>query len=59
VVNNFQHLPFDDSPDAIEVGAALVFEVVGSGGFAPQPKYHQCSREDGETGRRKQIIPVA
>jgi hypothetical protein len=32
---------------------------VGSGGLASQPKYDECSCEDGETGRRKQIIPVA
>jgi hypothetical protein len=59
VVDNLQYLAFDDSPDPVEVSATLVFEIIGGRGLAPQPKHHQRSCEDGETGRRKQIVPVA
>jgi hypothetical protein len=32
---------------------------MGGPRLAPQPKYHECSREEGETRHRKQVIPVA
>ena len=59
VVDNLQHLSFDNSSYSVEVSATLMFEIMGSRRLAPQPKYHECTREEGETRHRKQIIPVA
>src|SRR5690242_1610338 len=58
-VNNLQHLAFDNPPNPVDVGATLIFEIVGSRRLAAKPKYDERSCEDGKTGRRKQIIPVA
>jgi hypothetical protein len=58
VFDDFQDLAFDDAADAIQVGAALAFDVALVFRLAAQPqnnadKDHRC-----DPGQREPIVPI-
>ena len=58
MVNNFEHLTFDDSSNAIEIRAALAFLLVGVFRFSPQPEDDAKNNQDGEPCNRKPVVPI-
>jgi hypothetical protein len=58
VFDNFQDLAFDDTADAIEVGAALAFDVALVFGFAAEPEDDADEDDHRDSGERKPIVPI-
>ena len=59
VVNDFEDLAFDDAADAVEVGAALAFDVVLAYGLAAEPEDDADENQRGDSGERKPFVPIA
>jgi len=59
VFHDFQHLPLDDSAHAIQIRAALAFNLAGIRRFPPQPE-KRCSLAASTTkpGHGNQILPI-
>jgi hypothetical protein len=58
VFDNFQDLTFDYAADAIEVGAALAFDVALVFRLAAEPEDHADEDDDRDSGERKPIVPI-
>ena len=52
------NLAFDDAADAIEIRAALAFDVAGIFGLAAEPEDEADKDDHGDSGERKPIVPI-
>ena len=59
VVNHFEDLAFDDAADAVEVGAALAFDVVFAFWLATEPEDDADDDQHCNSGERKPFVPIA
>ena len=59
VFDDFQDLAFDDAADAIEVGAALAFDVALVFRLAAKPEHDADEDDCGDSGERKPIVPIS
>jgi hypothetical protein len=58
VFDYFQDLAFDDAADAIEVGAALAFDVALVFRLAAQPQHNADEDDRRNSGEREPIVPI-
>jgi hypothetical protein len=59
VFDDFQDLAFDDAADAIEIRAALAFDVAGVFRLAAQPENQSDEDDRRNSGERKPIVPIS
>jgi hypothetical protein len=58
VIHDFEHLAFDDAAHAVEIGAALPFELARVLRLFLEPKDHPDGRQDDESRQWKKVVPV-
>ena len=59
MLDDFQDLALDDTPNSVEVGAASALDFVRIHRLAPKPKKHRHCGEHHEPNRGDQIVPIA